>query len=276
MTAHRDTRDQPGSAQTARWRVVIVDDETPAIKRIASLVADTDDFTVVATYTDSIDARLAIEAMQRDIEIDVLFLDIHMPGMTGLELAAALGDRAPAIVFTTAYDQHAVAAFEADAMDYLLKPIERPRFVRTLDRIRTRLRERARVDMHTHVAAMLRGLGAGASAAGSGPRVAIRTRERTTLVDPAHIDRVDADGNTLHVTAGRERYSFRETLASFAERLPAAQFVRVSRSTIVRIDRVRHVEPWLNGDYTLVLEGGSKTTTGRTYREQIRAALSLP
>jgi two-component system LytT family response regulator len=186
-----------------------------------------------------------------------------------------MADVAPLIVFVTAYDEHAIRAFDAGALDYLLKPVERERFATMMERVRQRVATASGDEMRQHLQAVLRLVGTGAPAATAPARVAVGTRDRTTLLDPAAIDRVDAEGNLIHVLAGRERFSFRETLTAFADRLPPGMFVRVNRATLVNVARVRHVEPWFNGDYVLQLVDGSKVTSGRAYRDGLRQVLGL-
>ncbi|HEX8319774.1 LytTR family DNA-binding domain-containing protein [Longimicrobium sp.] len=248
------------------WRAIAVDDEPPALKRLSSLLAEVPGVRLVGTYDDP---REAVPAIERE-RPDLLFLDIQMPEMTGFELVAALGDECPLVIFVTAYDEHAIRAFEVNALDYLLKPVQRERLAATLARARERLSTRSASEIQAQLHAVLRGMGAGAPA-----RVAVRTGTRVLLLDPATIDRVEADGNTLTLYAGRERVEFRETLTAFEARLPPGRFVRVSRSTVVNLASVRQVEPWFNGDYVLILADGAKVTTGRTYRDRVRAALGL-
>lgn len=246
------------------WRAIAVDDEPPALKRLSSLLAEVPGVRLVGTYDDP---REAVPAIERE-RPDLLFLDIQMPEMTGFEVVAALGDECPLVIFVTAYDEHAIRAFEVNALDYLLKPVQRERLAATLARARERLSTRSAPEIQAQLHAVLRGMGAPA-------RVAVRTGTRVLLLDPATIDRVEADGNTLTVHAGRERVEFRETLTAFEARLPPGRFVRVSRSTVVNLASVRQVEPWFNGDYVLILADGAKVTTGRTYRDRVRAALGL-
>jgi two-component system LytT family response regulator len=248
------------------WRAIAVDDEPPALKRLSSLLAEVPGVRLVGTYDDP---REAVPAIERE-RPDLLFLDIQMPEMTGFELVAALGDECPLVIFVTAYDEHAIRAFEVNALDYLLKPVERERLAATLARARERLATRPASEIQAQLHAVLLGMGTGAPA-----RVAVRTGTRVLLLDPATIDRVEADGNTLTLHAGRERVEFRETLTAFEARLPPGRFVRVSRSTVVNLASVRQVEPWFNGDYVLILADGAKVTTGRTYRDRVRAALGL-
>lgn len=206
---------------------------------------------------------------------DVLLLDIQMPGMTGFDVVRAVSAATPLVVFVTAFDEHAIRAFEVGAVDYLLKPIERERFHATMERVTTRLNGMAAGELRAHLDAVRRLLAPGALTPAVVARVALKVKDRTVFVDPSQIDRIEAEGNIIHVQIGRERVSFRETLTAFAERLPPGMFLRVNRSTLVNIARVRYAEPWFNGDYVLVLADGSKATSGRTYRDAVKLALGL-
>jgi two-component system LytT family response regulator len=252
------------------WRAIAVDDEPPALKRLASLLAGIPGVELAGAYDDP---RAAVEAIERE-RPDLLFLDIQMPELTGFEVVGALGDACPLVIFITAYDEHAIRAFEVNALDYLLKPVQRERLAATVERARERLSTRPAGEFQAQLEAALRTLAASSPAAAPA-RVAVRTGSRTLLVDPTTIDRVEADGNILTLHAGRERVEFRETLGAFEGRLPPRHFVRVSRSTVVNVASVRQVEPWFHGDYVLILADGAKVVTGRTYRERVRAAFGL-
>lgn len=255
------------------WRVLAVDDEPPALLAITQALADVPDFTLVATCDD---AENAVSVVDRE-RPDVVLLDIQMPGLSGLEIAQVLHSRAeppPAIVFCTAWQEHAIAAFEAQAQDYLLKPLDPVRFARTLDLLRRRL---ASPPNTTHLKAHLRAL---LTALDTEPtrtpaRYAVRHAGRTVLLDPATIEHLTTDGTVVRLTSGRERYTVRETLARVLADLPATTFLRVHRSAAVNTARVRAVEPYLRGDYLLHMADGSRIVTGRTYREAVRGAFQL-
>jgi two-component system, LytTR family, response regulator len=254
---------------SAAWRAVAVDDEPPALKRIRSLLAGFDEVELAAAYSDPAEALRAVRARPPDL----LFLDIQMPGMSGLDFAAALGEPMPLVVFVTAFDEHALRAFELHALDYLLKPIERDRFRLTMERVLRRLESNTAGELVPRLRALLatvEGRGGAAPA-----RLSLRSGEGFVVVDPAEIDRVAVDGNTIRVFVGRESYAFRDTLAAFEARLPPRGFVRVHRSLLVNVERIRRVEPWFNGDLVLTLSDGTQVVTGRTYREQVRRALGL-
>jgi two-component system LytT family response regulator len=250
------------------WRAITVDDEPPALKRMRAMLGGVTGLQLVGEYDDP---RVALDAIRRD-RPDVVFLDIQMPEMTGFDLVAALDDPLPLIVFVTAYDEHAIRAFEVNAADYLLKPVSRERLAATIARVTARLGGGETGGTKAQLDAIVQHASAGALP----PRVAIRVDGRVVLLAAHTIDRVEADGNTLRAHVGRETFDFRETLTAFEARLPAGRFLRVSRSALVNVERVRHAEPWFHGDYVLVLTDGAKVVTGRTYRDRVRAALGLP
>ncbi|MCC6243865.1 MAG: response regulator transcription factor [Gemmatimonadaceae bacterium] len=259
---------------SAPWRVVVLDDEPPALIALRAALQSAPDFTVVAESHDPLSALTVVRAAAPD----VLFVDMQMPGMTGIEFVRQLGADVPLVVFVTAYDQYAVHAFEAEAVDYVLKPIDPERFRLTLDRLRRRLRDGDTVAQLAPLRGVLERLerAAPAPSSSSAPtKFLVRRPGRVTFVDVAQIDRVESDNNDVRLFIGREQLQSRETLSSIEQRLPADGFVRVHRSCIVNLARVRHVEPYFHGDLVLVLQDGSKITTGRSYRDRVRRVLGL-
>lgn len=251
-----------------QWRAVLVDDEPPALKRLSAMLAKAAGIAVIAAYEDPMTARTAII----DDAPDVVFLDIQMPGLDGLELAATLPVPAPLIVFVTAYDQHAIRAFEVNAVDYLLKPISQQRVDATVTRIVERLTSADPHAINSRLDAVLAQLQRPIRQAA---QIAVKSGGKTVLVPVDIISRAESEGNTLRVFAGKDALESRETLTAFEARLPEGMFVRISRAALVNIARVRHVEPWFHGDYVVVLLDGSKLTTGAAYRDRIRSALGL-
>jgi two-component system, LytTR family, response regulator len=243
-------------------RAVIVDDEPLARGRLRRLLAAHADVDVVAECGDG---RAAVAAVRAGAP-DVLFLDVQMPEVDGFAVLAELGDAAPAVVFVTAYDRHAVRAFDAEAIDYLVKPFDAARLARALDRVRRR-----GDDLRPRLAALLAALPASVSAS----RLPVRIGERIELVDVDDIDYLAADGNYVAVHVRGKAHLVRDTLSAMAARLDPRRFVRVHRSRIVRVERVRAIEPLFHGEYRLTLHDGTHLTTARSYREQVRAALGL-
>jgi two-component system LytT family response regulator len=249
-------------------RTLIVDDEPLARRRIRALLERESDIQIVGECASGTEALDAITEQTPDL----VFLDIQMPGLDGLGVVAEIDpDEMPIVVFVTAYDQYALKAFEAHALDYLLKPFEDERFADVLQRVRVRVAER---DPHTlideRIAAVLEELK---------PKVypeRIVIRKGTQYVfQPVHeVDWVEADGNYARIHAGANSSVVRKTMAAMEHSLDPARFVRIHRSTIVNIERIRAVESLFNGEYVVILKDGTKLPTSRSYRDAVQALLS--
>jgi len=245
-------------------RAVVVDDEEPARELLRALLAERGGVEVVGEAGDGADAVRVVAAARPD----VVFLDVQMPGMSGLDVAAALdaAGAPPLVVFVTAYDRYAIQAFEVSACDYLLKPFDAPRLATTVRRVLGREHpERA-------VRAALRALAAHLGAAAP-EQVVVRVDGRHLFLAADEIEWVEAAGKDVRLhLAGRELL-VRESISSLAERLDRARFVRVHRSAIVNRARIREMQPWFKGDYVVVMRGGARIVTGRTYRAELRRLL---
>lgn len=247
-----------------RLRAIVVDDEPLARARLCRLLERASDVEVVAECGDGRDAIAKVRALRPDL----VFLDVQMPEQGGFEVLAALGpDAVPAIVFVTAFDAYAVRAFDAHAVDYLLKPFDAARLERALERVRKRVSGEAA----PRLAALLSAVASKSSA----ERLAITVGDRTIFVDLRQVDYLQAEGNYVAVHLSGQSHLVRETLSAMEARLAAGEFVRIHRSRIVRIDRVRSIEPLFHGEYLLTLEGGAQITSARGYRDALRAALGL-
>ncbi len=243
-----------------KLRVVIVDDEPLARDRVRSLLAKEPDVEVVGECGDG---EQAVEVI-RTLRPDLVFLDIQMPGADGFEVLRRLAPGPlPLVVFVTAFDQHAVRAFEARALDYLLKPFKQSRFRETLQRVRERRGAGASDDLPARLAALL---DAQPARPPTLTRLVVRTGERTVLVPTAGIDFVEAAGNYAVVHVGRTTHIVRETMAALEEQLPPG-FLRISRSTIVNLDRVRELQAMAAGEHVVVLADGRTLPMTRGLRE---------
>jgi two-component system LytT family response regulator len=231
-------------------RTLIVDDEHLARQRIAELLADEPDFAVVGECGDGEEAAREIQRLRPDL----VFLDVQMPEMDGFQVLATIDPaRAPVVVFVTAYDEFALRAFEAHATDYLLKPFYRPRFHVALDRARAQLAHRNAKPVDPRLRRLLESLGA---------------------ARPPLEDWIEADGNYLRLHAGTRKHLLRASVTSIAERLDPKVFLRVHRSTILNLGRLREVHPYGKGTYILVLTDGTHLTSSITYRAGIEALIS--
>lgn len=257
-------------------RAVLVDDEPPALKRLRRLLEEVGEVEVVGEFTDPAEALAGVGALRPDL----LFLDIQMPGMSGIELARELGEATPLVVFVTAFDEHALRAFEVHAFDYLLKPIDPARLRACLAAVGRRLGASADDPLPARLQALLRTLESGAAAPavpapGAPPRVPLRVDGVLHLLAADEIDRVEVEDDYLRVHASDRQLLVRETLGSLEQRLPAGRFVRVHRSHLVNADRVRELRPWFGGDFLLVLRDGTRIVSGRTHRARIREAFGV-
>ena len=284
------------------WKVLIADDEPLARARLRALLARHPEFELTAECG----SGAAVLAALRDGPADVLLLDIRMPGLDGIATVEALAreapwslERPPCVVFVTASEEHAIRAFDLDAVDYLVKPVDIDRFDRAMRRLLETLGSPSRAADAGAIAAAdsalrlaLRALGGDAAApardtsggstlarsgagAEGGPakRFVIRDAQGMYFVAVADVDRVEAEGNYVAVVAGGRRHLVRESLHALESRLDPAEFVRVHRSHMVRIDRIRRLEPCGHGEYELTLVDGTRLTSSRSYREQVRRLL---
>jgi two-component system LytT family response regulator len=254
-------------------RALLVDDEAPARRKLRELLSRAPDFSIVGEAADGIEAVAAI----REAAPDVVFLDIQMPNLDGFGVIGQIGVlEMPLIVFVTAYDEHALRAFEVHALDYLLKPFAPSRFERLLDRVRQQLASASTgalaspADGGTLAERIERLLAEVAPKPGFLRQILVEHGQgRQLLLAVETIDRIEAQGNyLLFATAGGE-YRRRGTLRDLEGRLDPAHFLRLNRSEIVRLDAIREVQPWFHGDARVVLTDGSVRTWSRRYRAKV-------
>jgi two-component system LytT family response regulator len=244
-------------------RALIVDDEPPARELIGTLLHDEPDVEVVGECANG---RSAIAAIER-LSPDLVFLDVRMPGLDGFGVLAELpAERWPMIVFVTAYDEHAVRAFEIHALDYLLKPFEYERLHQAVQRARAKMSQRDGASQQAPLVALLEEL---QSKAQSWDRVVVRESGRITFLKPDEIEWIEAEGNYLRLHAGAKSYLLRETMNAAEARLAARKFLRVSRSIVVNLERIQEWQPLFHGDSVLILKDGTRLTVSRVYREKL-------
>ena len=249
-------------------RVLVVDDEPVARRGILRLLREEPDIEVVEECGDGEAAISAIGVHSPDL----VFLDVQMPEVDGFAVIEAIGgNRMPAVVFVTAFDQHAVRAFDAQAIDYVLKPIDPERFRRALQRVRSRL-SRPDDGFVRRVSEALKSLDR-AELQRYPLRLAIRTEGRVRLLDIDEVDRIVAAGNYVEIHAAGKHHLLRETMTSLQSRLDPQRFVRVSRATIVSIARIREVQPLFNGDFVVLLKNGAQVNGSRRYRAALEVLL---
>lgn len=247
--------------------VVIVDDEPPACAKLRRFIGELDDFRLVAE-AGAVEAAIAAI---RELTPDVLYLDVQLGTRSGFEVLDSLRDIAPpVIVFTTAYSEHAVRAFEVQALDYLLKPFDRDRFLQSAGRVRAALATPDRSDWEERMRRMLAGLPGRVPLA---RQILVRDADRAYFLAVEDIDHVSAAGNYVEVHAGGKMHLIREPLSSFISQLDPEEFLRVHRSHVVRIGFIAEMRPMFHGDYELVLKDGERLPLSRRYKQLLPATI---
>jgi two-component system LytT family response regulator len=244
-------------------RTLIVDDEPLGRERIRTLLAGDPDIEVVEECPDG---HRAIAAIKRS-KPDLVFLDVQMPEVDGFAVLNAIaGDYTPVIVFVTAYDRYAVQAFEVHALDYLLKSFDRDRFQAALQRAKQEVHRSKKGVITERLAGLLEDLQAKDERL---TRLVVKSGGRIVFLRVEEIDWVEAADNYVRVHAGRESHLIRETLQSLEGRLDQGTFLRIHRSTLVNLDRIRELQPMFHGDYVVKLQDGTELTLSRSYRERL-------
>jgi two-component system LytT family response regulator len=245
-------------------RTLVVDDEPLARERLASLLQPLEDVELVGECRDGEEAVIALH----DLTPDLVFLDIQMPGMSGFDVIDAVGtDKMPLVIFVTAYDQHALRAFQVRALDYLLKPFDRERFTEALQRARQQLERDDSGDIGRRLLALVKDLRRDPPKA---DRLVVKSGGRLFFLRTDEIDWVEAAGNYVRLHVGNTSHLLRETMTAMEARLDPEKFVRIHRCRIVNVDRIQEMQPWLNGEYAVVLRTGARLTLSRGYREKLQ------
>lgn len=243
-------------------RCLIVDDEPLGRERVVSLLRALPDAEVVGECADGASAIESISALAPDL----LFLDVQMPEVDGFGVLAAIPRTRPLeVIFVTAYEQYAIKAFEVHAQDYLLKPFDPDRFYSAFQRAASRIRGDGSRGAHPSLTALVNEM---TRRTGQRTRLPIKSDGRVFLLEVADIDWLESHDNHVKVHAAGATHLVRQTLQALEASLPA-EFVRVHRSAIVNVARIREIQPWFNGEHVLLLHGGSKVHTSRGYRARV-------
>ena len=254
---------------TKPLRVLIVDDEPLARQRIEDLLGHDQGIEIVGTADNGDGAIEKIRALHPDL----VFLDVQMPGMTGLDVVRSVGiDAMPPTIFVTAYDQHALKAFELAALDYLVKPFDDDRFEQALARGRAHVALREAGSLRDRLRAMLDGEAA-ATESRYIQRIPVESRGKVTYIPVDQIDYIAASGPYAEIVVGTRRHLVRETMQSLEDSLDPSRFMRVHRSAIVPFDRVDMLLRGAGGDYELQLKNGARVRVSRAKREQVEQRL---
>ena len=255
-------------ADPTKIRALIVDDEPLARRRIKSLLAHDSSVEVIGECSDGYKAVSFIS----ELTPDLVFLDVQMPAMDGFEVIKTIGpERMPTVIFVTAYDQYALKAFEVNALDYLLKPFDRSRFQKTLERAKSMIRRMQNGDVNNQLLSLLGEL---RREHGVPDRFIIRSGGRVVFLRVEEIDWMSNVGNYVRLQVGRDSHLMRETMTGMEAKLNADKFMRIHRSTIVNLDRVKEVQPWAKGEYVVIMRDGTRLIMSRRYRERLNERLN--
>jgi two-component system LytT family response regulator len=246
-------------------QALIVDDEPLARKKIRLLLEHEMDIEIIGECVNGPKAVVAIEKHQPDL----LFLDVQMPGLDGFGVLQAIRpEQWPVIIFVTAYDEYALRAFEVHALDYLLKPFDQARFQTALTRARAQLHRAP--DFNQQLRALLKDFKPEPK---SLERLVIKTAGRVYFVSVSELDWIEAADNYVRLHTGSETHLLRETMNALETKLDPARFVRIHRSTIVNLERIKEMKPWFHGEYIVILRDGTQLTLSRRYRERLNGLL---
>jgi two-component system LytT family response regulator len=249
---------------------LLVDDEPLAREGLRMLLSGDPDISAIHEAKDGCEAVAAI----RNLRPDLVFLDVQMPEMDGVAVVKEVGaDKMPAVVFVTAYDKYAIEAFEINAIDYLLKPVTTERFAQALARAKSRLQPRSGDDASRQILSLLETI---ASPHRSVKRLAVRSAGKTLFVDVEDIDWIEAAENYVQLHSGRAAHLLHVTMNTLEESLNPEVFVRIHRSTMVNVHRIRELQPAAHGEYVVTLQDGVRLESGRTYHERLKALATNP
>ena len=249
-----------------RLRSVIVDDEPAARELIGEILSSRPDVEVIGSYGD---ARQALVAIRRD-KPDLLMLDVQMPGRDGFAILDELGEDAPAVVFLTAHEQFATDAFDVNAVDYVLKPLDDERVHRAIDRVFARTQVAAGAEP-TAVTRMLQEM---RKQKDDYVRyLPVKNKDRVMLQKVDDVSWFEAHGKFVRLHTGAESHKIRHAMHSLAGKLDPAKFIRISRSSIINVDHIVHLEPWSHGEWAVTLRGGRKVISTHGYRAGLQRLL---
>ncbi len=250
-------------------RIVIADDERLARQKVRMLLESEPNVTVIAECQDGKQTVSAINCFHPDL----LLLDIQMPDLDGFQVLNEIpAQEMPVVIFTSAYDQYAIRAFEAHALDYLLKPFDQERLHQALERARLELLNSENREVTHRIMELLSHIKSGAAGAPqeSQNRLVIKAKGRVIFLDMDDIDWVEAAANYVRLNVGKEAYLLRETISRTSERLNSDQFIRIHRSTIVNVKKIKELIPVNSGEYIVVLKSGKELSCSRGYRASLQ------
>lgn len=252
-------------------RAIIIDDEPLAREKVQLFAASESDIEIVDTCSNGHEAFTSIKTYKPDL----LFLDIQMPELNGFELLQQLETNPlPGIIFITAYDEFALRAFEFHALDYLLKPYDRERFQKSVAHARIALRSIEETETTTQQIRLL--LNSIQQSSQKLERLIVKTNGRIIFLRIEEIDWMEAAGNYVKLHVGNETHLIRETMNGLEQQLNPLKFIRIHRSTIINIEKIKELEPYFNGEYKVILNNNAQLILSRNYRENFTTVLGKP
>lgn len=256
-------KNKRGQTGVKAIKTLIVDDEPLARKRIKQLLANEPDIEVIGECGDGKSALAAL----RDLQPDLVFLDVEMPGATGVEvLEKSEPDASPAVIFVTAYDEYTIKAFDFHAVDYLLKPYSEDRFREAVRRAKLQIGQKNKRVLTERFADLFDYLKLNRNHL---ERLIVGANNRLVALAVDEIDWIEAYGNYLKIHYKGKSFLLRETLNDLSAKLDSRKFVRIHRSTLVNLNRIKEFQPMFGGQYTVVLRDGTELTLSRSYREKV-------
>ena len=256
--------------KTAKIKALIADDEPLARKFIRRMLKDDREVEIVGECGNGRDAVAMIKTQSPD----VVFLDVQMPEMNGFAVIEAVGfEQLPEIVFTTAYEHYAIRAFELHALDYLLKPFDQTRFRDAMKHAKERLNQRQHEDERLQIGALLESL---KNQTQYLDRLIIKADGRITFLSTREIDWIEADDKYVHLHTGKSARMVRQTLSGMEAQLDPKKFLRIHRSTIVNVERIKELQPLFSGEHSIVLQDGTRLTLSRNYKNSLFELLGKP
>ncbi len=258
-------------------KVLIIDDENLAREKIRTFLEKEEDIEILDECKNSAEALISI----RNKKPDLIFLDIKMPGMNAFEMLDNLNQsELPAIIFTTAFDKFALKAFEVHALDYLLKPFDKERFSKTLDRSRKQLNSKATEEKSKNILDALNDLKEQKASKMENEtdyleRITIKTNGRIYFIKITEIEWLEASGNYIKIFSSGSSHLIRDTLSAFEKKLDPKIFLRIQRSVIININFIKELKIWFHNEYNVYMKNGTKFTSGRTYKNSIEKILKV-
>jgi two-component system, LytTR family, response regulator len=244
---------------TPALRIFVADDEAPARRKLLRFLAEEPGTVIAGETSNGPDTIAGVQETQPDL----LFLDIQMPGMDGFDVVDALGDTVPRIVFVTAHDEYALRALEIHAFDYLLKPFDRARFSKVLADVRRQAANGRPNELHNNLRQLLEEVQSLRN-----PRLLVEENGRGILIALHQIDWAEADRNYLKLHIASHTYTVRGTIEGIEKRLDSERFLRINRSSLIRIDCIRELQKWTHGEYRIIMQSGQTLMWTRRYLDR--------